>query len=282
MGRRKTKNQKNKKDDHNEQQEQSTTTDKDVQAWETIISELIVKATDKSVQSCLRTYDPKDPSENIIQTLRKKCKKEQLKKTFKFLGGNSVDSLDAAELAEHIVVKVQNLFPDICQICQEVYCVKLEDKHFLACGSCGQEVHKQCYLKELENLNLITDDKLQIMLFSIPGFYYLCASCESSTINENLINKNYDDGHVKTSADNSNQDKQMSNTEEFEIQTVQNQDKQMSNTEEFEIQTVQNTPIPSKPLEESSFHEYVSPTIIFQNSSKDEDIVLVDPAEKKS
>ena len=113
------------------------------------------------------------------QNKLRKCDKESLKITFEFLGGNS-DNLKKDELIEFLVLKVKSFFPDICQICQNEYCFKLDDEKFLSCGSCGQEVHRQCLAKKLQSVNISNEDVQN--LFRIPSFHYLCANCEKPTI----------------------------------------------------------------------------------------------------
>ena len=54
----------------------------------------------------------------------------------------------------------------------------------MKCGSCGQEVHRPCYLKLLKSMNLLNEnEEMAVTFYRIPEMYYLCASCQNTTIN---------------------------------------------------------------------------------------------------
>ena len=159
------------------------TQEEDISKWKHVISELCVKATDEQVKYCLRHYHPEKPSKEIVLDL-KKCDKESLKLTYEFLGGKP-ENHKKDQLIDFIIQKIQNLFPDVCQICQKSYCINLEYEHFLSCGSCGQEIHKECLIMKLKNINLTINDVQK--LFRIPGFHYLCPRCEQSSITLNEV-----------------------------------------------------------------------------------------------
>ena len=76
----------------------------------------------------------------------------------------------------------------------------MDDEKFLACGSCGQEVHKQCFMEKLFELRLITEnEKPNLIFLQLPGFHYLCGSCEADTIMD--VSKNNCDDISKSRND---------------------------------------------------------------------------------
>ena len=79
-----------------------------------------------------------------------------------------------------LIYRIQNLLPEECGICKETYVVKKTDPHILSCSICHQEVHHKCFSPLLQNNGNIDDGNI----FNIPGFHYLCISCEDDVIPE--------------------------------------------------------------------------------------------------
>ena len=150
-----------------------------VLVWERIVAELCTKAEDKTVKECLRNYDPTKLSK-VLKQVFKRCSKDSLLKTVNFLG-NYPDCIKKDDLIDLLILRVKNFFPDICNICHQEYCIKIDDEHFLACSSCGQEVHKPCYMQILTDMGLLMNNN-DIPFLRIPGFHMLCGSCEDETI----------------------------------------------------------------------------------------------------
>ena len=119
--------------------------DENIKIWQNIVSELCVKAPNDKVRDCLRLYDASQPTQQL-KSIFKRQSKDTLRNTIIFLHGKNTENLKKPEIIECIIQKVKNLFPDVCRICNEEYCIKIEDQPFLACGSCEQEAHKECYL----------------------------------------------------------------------------------------------------------------------------------------
>ena len=160
-------------------QEVSTET---VEVWKRIIAELALKAPNDIIKGCIKTYDPEKPTQQNIKLL-KACRKDTITQTLEFLSKSSVADSKKEDMIDKLCLKIKNFFPETCQICDISYSVKLEDKPFLKCGSCGQEVHRQCYLKLLKKINLIDEnEELREILCKIPGIFYLCPSCQEETI----------------------------------------------------------------------------------------------------
>ena len=163
--------------------------DEQIKIWIEVVSELCSKAPNAVVRDCLRQYDPTKSSAQI-KCLLKRCQKESLQRTIEFLGGSS-EHLIKDQLIESIILRVQSLFPEICQLWNESYCISLEDKSFIACSSCGQEIHRKCYIDKLKKLGLYGENNNLIFdLLDIPGFHFLCGLCGGESMPKNLFNKN--------------------------------------------------------------------------------------------
>lgn len=142
-----------------------------------ILASLCAKAPDNEIRDCLRRYNP-DHSLKQQKTALKQFLAKTLAKTAKYL--NIKSEMNKDPLIHNIICKIQNLLPDSCKICNEVYCSKLEDDPFLACHVCGQEVHKPCFMKLLG----ITDPTVTPVInpHNLPGLHYLCPECEIAII----------------------------------------------------------------------------------------------------
>ena len=167
----------------------------DVKEWQSIIADLCSKAPNDTIRDCLRLYDPSKPSKQIKAALNR-CRKEILCDTLTYLGRPDSENERKANVLESLIWRIKNLFPDKCQICHQRYCITLRDDKFLPCSICGQEVHKECFLASLKDNNLLSMTN-KIIPFNVPGFYYLCTTCESELIptirNRDVIADNHDD-----------------------------------------------------------------------------------------
>lgn len=166
--------------------------DEDIKTWQNIVSELCAKAPDDKIRDCLRLYDASQPSQHL-KTVFKRQSKDILHNTLIFLRAQNIENMKKPEMIECLIQKVKNLFPEVCRICNNEYCVKIEDEPFLACGSCEQEVHKECYSELFEEIaicNINNDQKvvtINNILSKIPGLYVLCKNCEQSMISQTQI-----------------------------------------------------------------------------------------------
>ena len=86
--------------------------DSQIEIWKSIIAELCVKAPGSAVKECLRIYDPSKPTAQI-KTMLKKCSKEQLQYTLRFLKGTLTEKRTKDEIIDRIILRVKNLFPDV-------------------------------------------------------------------------------------------------------------------------------------------------------------------------
>ena len=156
--------------------------EQDIKVWRETVAELSAKAPNTIIRDCLRAYDPSKHTNQIKKTLQSNFNKDTLGATYQYLSGNTFADLKKDKITELLIMKVKNYFPDVCQICNEVYCHGLNDYSFLSCHACGQEVHKPCYLKILSDLNLLCSDGLVKDIFKIPGIHFLCPNCQADTI----------------------------------------------------------------------------------------------------
>ena len=156
----------------------------DVEIWKKILAELALESPNEDIRNCVKAYDPEKPTKQNAKAL-KICKKTTIINTLEFLSKQSIDAdTNKEDIIQKLCLKIQNYFPDICQICNSSYTFKFHDKAFMQCVSCGQEVHKDCYLKLLKDMNLINEnEEIRDSLFNIPGICYLCPACQQETIN---------------------------------------------------------------------------------------------------
>ena len=110
-------------------------------------------------------------------------------KTLNFLG-HYPDEIGKDDLVNALIIRVKNFFLDICSICKNEYCINIKDTNFLACSSCGQKVHKICYVKALKEHGLISDSDNTILFLQIPGFHFLCGSCEDEAVLKTINHRN--------------------------------------------------------------------------------------------
>ena len=154
----------------------------DLHQWRVIIAELAGKAPSTVIRDCIRAYNPENPTKQNAKAL-KAFPKDVINATLKFLSRRNSINANKNDLINMLCLKIKNFFPDICQVCHNSYTFKIDDVCFLSCASCGQEVHRPCYLQLLKDMNLIDEEEnIRDMLFKIPGFFFLCPSCQEETV----------------------------------------------------------------------------------------------------
>ena len=108
--------------------------------------------------------------------------KPVLEKTALYLKIDTTN-LKKPEIIHLLICKIQNVLPDTCQICNESYVSEINDPSFLACDLCGQEVHKQCFMRRLGISSIDGVDVYKLINpFQLPGFHFLCGECEKDVI----------------------------------------------------------------------------------------------------
>ena len=153
---------------------------------ETIIAALCAYAPNINVRDCLRKYDPQKPAHQIEKAF-KSVKKEVLVETLSFLGVPGMDDCLSASLPHELLCRVQNFFPDRCDICKQSYIVKLHEKPIISCVVCGQGCHNPCILQLLgktEQDHADESQNLQALLNpnAAAGFFYLCQPCQEAVV----------------------------------------------------------------------------------------------------
>ena len=140
---------------------------------EYILAELCANAPDNEVRDCLRRYKTGLHTKQLKSALMK-SNQPIIERTAEYL--DCKVSRLKPDTAINIIVRIQNLLPEKCCICSQLYTLKFSDKPFLSCDHCLQEVHKECFIKLLgvdSNSEVPDINPLQI-----PGLHYLCKPCE--------------------------------------------------------------------------------------------------------
>ena len=152
---------------------------------EDIIAELCIDAPNIEIRDCLRSYNPKN---NIRQHRLElgKSHKPVIVSTLEFLAETGQEQFNKAACINTLICRIQNLFPDVCNICKAEYCVKRDDISLLSCEICGQGSHNVCIR---EHLGLQEGDALdpknaieKLNPTNFSGFHYLCGACKTDTI----------------------------------------------------------------------------------------------------
>ena len=107
---------------------------------ETVIAALCAEAPNDNIRNCLRKYEPKKPTWQIEKAF-KSFKKDVLVETLDYLGVPEMDQYLASILPHELICRIQNLFPDKCDICKKGYCVKLDENPIVSCVVCWQGYH---------------------------------------------------------------------------------------------------------------------------------------------
>ena len=162
--------------------EQSAADDTEVITREHIVAALAAEAPSDAVRDCLRKYDPKKTDGQIEASL-KQSRKTILVDTLAYLGVPNMEQYRAEALPHELLCRIQNLFPDLCHLCNTKYCVKLGDRPVVSCASCGQGCHNECVLQLLgiSQEELSEENQYGAALLNpnaAVGFVYLCGYCQ--------------------------------------------------------------------------------------------------------
>ena len=156
---------------------------------QTVIAELVANAPSTEVKNCLKTYQfGKTVSQ--LKSAFTLINKSVLVNTLAYLNVTGQNEYVKTTNVDIIVCRIQNLLPDTCGICKDVYCSKNSDSILLSCSYCGQEIHHECLQKliippPLENggpvakLEEMSKNEVlaKINPFGIPGMMYTCQAC---------------------------------------------------------------------------------------------------------
>ena len=149
-----------------------------IEEHKNVIAALCAAAPDDEVRNCLRKYDPTKTDSQIENNL-KKFSKSQLVQVLAYLGVPDMNQYRADALPHEVVCRIQNLLPDTCHLCKQVYAIKLDEKPILSCAICGQGSHNTCILQllnipesELNERNNFGKDLVNP--YSSIGLFYVC------------------------------------------------------------------------------------------------------------
>ena len=155
---------------------------------EDLIAELCLTAPSDPVKFCLRLYQYGKQLSTIESDIFAQSK-TTLIETAEYLLISFNDTVTKKILAHDILCRIQNLLPDNCNLCNQRYRIKLNEKPILECEVCYQGVHTSCWTElihaksaqihslQLDHLNI----RQQINPLNIPGMHYMCQACEHVT-----------------------------------------------------------------------------------------------------
>ena len=159
-----------------------------------VLAELAVGAPNEQVRDVLRDYKSDLTTTNLKKAFTKHSK-ELLVETLKYLGVPNQDQYVKDTVIHNLIVRVQNLLPEKCSLCDELYRTKLSDIELLKCVMCSQAAHNSCLAKQFQVdeqslLDLGTDEVMKrINPCEIPGLHYLCKECEERTVPSDEVGK---------------------------------------------------------------------------------------------
>ena len=184
---------------------------------EYVLGELCANTADNDVRDVLRRYQPSLTTKQLTSRLGAHLK-DTLEKVAVYLNCDSKGKKD--EIVLNIIVRIQNLLPDTCQICHETFRFKIAEDPLIACDICGQEVHKPCFLKLLGLTS--QNGPVNINPLKIPGLHYLCKPCEDEVIPKDQIPKWYEPPESCTICDQNcpHKQKQTPNSNSWELSCI--------------------------------------------------------------
>ena len=154
---------------------------------EDILAALSVGAPDVHIRDCIRLYRM-DATTTQHRKAFMKCDKATLVDTMNYLKVTGQSEYNKDFVVNNLIVRIQNLLPDTCKICNLEYCTDLDETAVLSCSLCGQAAHNQCLAQKLgldcELLQDLGPEEAQSRInpLGIPGIHYLCGACEESVI----------------------------------------------------------------------------------------------------
>ena len=152
---------------------------------EDAIADLCTAAgTNVNVRDCIRKYDP-SAEMNIIENEMKSCTKALAVETLEFLGCPGMNDYYKDHCDSKLICRIQNFMPDICGLCKEKFCIKIDgQKTLLECVMCGQGCHNPCVLNALgkttDDIEGLSKEQIDKMLnpYANLGLIYMCHACQ--------------------------------------------------------------------------------------------------------
>lgn len=166
-----------------------------------IIAEFCVGAPCKEVRDILRLYSLEKTYKKQTTSFNAHSKADIIK-TLQYLGESQRDwNVERKSVCVHeLVYRIQNLLPEECGLCKQTYVVKISGPHLLSCSICHQEVHHECYQSLFRTDNEGT--MLVKKLMDLPGFHYMCMSCEEDTIPDGRVRRSQSESKLTTGDSN--------------------------------------------------------------------------------
>ena len=195
---------------------------------QSIIEELSSKSPNEVINKVLKAYP-------IGQTLGQqknainKFKKEELITTLEFLKVTNQENYNKPQILHNLIVRIQNLLPDICGLCKNEYHTDLDETPLLTCEVCGQGSHNTCIISILglegEDKNSIDPKRAKKMIIplELPGVHYLCMTCSNDYIpdeNESILKKTVQESPVEETTPDRDQTPETAEVEQVAPETI--------------------------------------------------------------
>ena len=136
------------------------------------LAKLCRAAPSDTVRTVLGVWSPNKPGNEIRNTWQqgRRFLAPSLKGTLAWLTCSRECDVKGTkhDVAEQLLIALEALLPDTCQVCKELYSVDREDRPSLCCKGCRQGFHQTCF------------DRLEVgpSLAELPGeFSWLCSAC---------------------------------------------------------------------------------------------------------
>ena len=232
---------------------------------EEIIAGLCADAIDSTVRDCLKLYNPKN-SNSKHKTELNKCPKLTITNTLDFLAIPGQDQFNKPTCINTLICRIQNLLPDMCNICESEYCVKRDEISLISCEICGQGSHNPCIFEKLgipeEDQAAFDPNKTMEKLnpIGLPGLHYLCGACEAS----NIPDKNA--GLLKRTTEGTDLDRESTDSTQETEGSQQESSTEGSTRTEVENETTNNQP-------ETTYNQLNQA----QNRLREQDVVQPNP-----
>ena len=159
-----------------------------------ILAEICVGATNTNVRDYLQLYNKEFTTTQLKRTFSK-CYKTTLVDTMDYLRVPGQGEYNKDTVINNLIVRIQNLLPDFCNMCQSEYRTKISEPAAISWPLCGQAAHKACIAEKLgispEDLLLLRSEEVlkKVNPLKLKGIHYLCGACEENFIPSNESGK---------------------------------------------------------------------------------------------
>ena len=154
---------------------------------EKVIAELCALCPSTSIRDVIRLYCPDKTTKQLTMAFNQ-VNQPLLIETLDYLNMPNRSEYVKNANVEAVILRIQNLLPEVCGICKCTYITKNSDVNLLSCTLCGQEAHQSCLLNLLktadDQLTQISKDDVQRLInpCNIPGFHYFCHTCNTKAL----------------------------------------------------------------------------------------------------